>query len=1143
MSAANYTSDLLNNCDVLCLQEHHLFPETGGFLKTLDPKYRAEVDYDRINHNLGNIRVRKGGLAIMWRRDLDYCVAKLELPASDHSDRIMGISMQVNGMVPIYIINVYLPSSNYPMECYREVCSLLHVVCETYAGKGILILAGDFNGQINSERFGPRINTRGYCLQEIMTFHNLYSTVSHGTCAGPVYTYLPDSDLIFPSQIDHFLVPIEYGHLIVTSIVHGDDALNTSDHLPISIAVNVNVARYECMTRTMFCWSRCDKVKYKTTMDSLLQPLISQTIDSTADIDRYLGNIQSCAIESMHIAVPVVKHCAFKRPYWDSELSAAHTKQKYLRLLWVREGRPRGFTFESYKVYKVAKREFAKMLREKAILYERLKYVRLEENADLDFSKLWKHLRKQSNNGQSVHCISHNGKLHSTPKELRDFWQSHFTGLLNEQPNDSASFDNCFKHDIETKVANMINTFSKHTDNTGVLNTEFAVDEVAKVCWSLPNGKAPGLDMIPYEGLKLGTESLYIVLTRLYNAITRHVYVPVVLKHSIIIPLHKGKRKPKNKPDSYRGVSLTPSINKVLEKLVLNRLKPWLANHNFPPPLQHSGREGCSSVTLSYVVQEVINHHCASGSKVYACFLDIKSAFDVIWWDGLLYKMSTIGVKNKLWWLFKNWLMDSSGSVLLNGEISNSFNITRSIKQGGLLSVFYFTVAYFDIHNTVRCGNDGLKYYDIDVGSPTLADDTVLLSNTVAGLQRMINKAFQFSRQWRINFSIEKTKCMTFGESRRSNNANQVNREWKLGSFSIDEVSHFTHVGNMLCAYGSSQQRTSEVCKKGNALYGSLMSCGLHATGLSPKTCLNIWQRTCLPSFLFSCEVWGSLTNREYTAIERVFKLFLKSVQALDRRTHDEVVRGLLGCISLKGHIDKCKLNFIRKLISLPPNTLVKQIFMYQSYHCLVYGWNREARCITADLINVSKNYGLYSYVLSYLSGGSFPDKRVWRNIVSESVCNAETEQWNQGLVEKGAYRFMRIQPDLEPNYIYGIMKHHLMSRTELMLLVKQLALPEIHHMAITCNLCGKIMPDIPLHMIMECTELIDIRTSMWDNILDNLGVEAEVDLFQREDWDILDIFLGRKWGFLQNREDHVQFTLTIANSVKKMFYRMYPSN
>ena len=36
----------------------------------------------------------------------------------------------------------------------------------------------------------------------------------------------------------------------------------------------------------------------------------------------------------------------------------------------------------------------------------------------------------------------------------------------------------------------------------------------------------------------------------------------------------------------------------------------------------------------------------------------------------------------------------------------------------------------------------------------------------------------------------------------------------------------------------------------------------------------------------------------------------------------------------------------------------------------------------------------------------------------------------------------------------------------------------------------------------------------MWETLLDDLGVEAEVNLFQREDNDIVDIFLGKKWAF-----------------------------
>ena len=144
------------------------------------------------------------------------------------------------------------------------------------------------------------------------------------------------------------------------------------------------------------------------------------------------------------------------------------------------------------------------------------------------------------------------------------------------------------------------------------------------------------------------------------------------MKYNIIVPIHKGKKKPKDDPNSYRGISLAPIINKIMEKIIFTRLKPWLEDHEFPPALQHTGRSGCSSVTCSYMVQDVIQHHVESKGKVFSCFLDIKQAFDVILLKGLLYKLAKIGIQGKLWWIFRNWLIGSQCGVLLNGELSDS---------------------------------------------------------------------------------------------------------------------------------------------------------------------------------------------------------------------------------------------------------------------------------------------------------------------------------------------------------------------------------------------------------------------------------------------------------------------------------------
>ena len=49
-------------------------------------------------------------------------------------------------------------------------------------------------------------------------------------------------------------------------------------------------------------------------------------------------------------------------------------------------------------------------------------------------------------------------------------------------------------------------------------------------------------------------------------------FVPESMKHGIIITLHKGGRKSKKVPNNYRAITLTSSILKLFERLILDRL-------------------------------------------------------------------------------------------------------------------------------------------------------------------------------------------------------------------------------------------------------------------------------------------------------------------------------------------------------------------------------------------------------------------------------------------------------------------------------------------------------------------------------------------------------------------------------------------
>ena len=147
----------------------------------------------------------------------------------------------------------------------------------------------------------------------------------------------------------------------------------------------------------------------------------------------------------------------------------------------------------------------------------------------------------------------------------------HFYGILNESAHECDQYDEVFKTKIDHDVHRLRETMDKHSEPSRVNLSRISVDEVTKVCMSLSPGKAPGLDRITYEHIKYGGRLFYETLTRLYNAILNCVHIPPQFKEGLLVTIYKGHGKPKDKNDSYIGVTLLPAINKVFEKCMLNR--------------------------------------------------------------------------------------------------------------------------------------------------------------------------------------------------------------------------------------------------------------------------------------------------------------------------------------------------------------------------------------------------------------------------------------------------------------------------------------------------------------------------------------------------------------------------------------------
>ena len=115
----------------------------------------------------------------------------------------------------------------------------------------------------------------------------------------------------------------------------------------------------------------------------------------------------------------------------------------------------------------------------------------------------------------------------------------------------------------------------------GALNEPLTYEEVAGVCSNLkPGVSGVSLD---YEHVGYAGPPLWRLLFHLYQQFFEHFSVIKFLKTGIILPFFKGKGAKANNKDNYRGITLFPTLCKIYEMILLNRLQKFAADNKYFP--------------------------------------------------------------------------------------------------------------------------------------------------------------------------------------------------------------------------------------------------------------------------------------------------------------------------------------------------------------------------------------------------------------------------------------------------------------------------------------------------------------------------------------------------------------------------------
>nr|XP_047143073.1 uncharacterized protein LOC124817264 [Hydra vulgaris] len=746
-----------------------------------------------------------------------------------HEDEnILAIKGTLNNRNLIFI-GVYLSSCRNNNESYAKYSSQLQTITSimnNYEDEGECIISGDFQSfpyKIYDSELRKN-KTRNNFSKHLTNFieSNQLAFVDIINGAGPTYTY-QHKTLSNSSYIDH-IASYKQTELCFTNCqVMQSSPLNLSDHLPVSTNINFEGTGLSHEINNIM-------QKYNS--------IPKHAWNNERFIDFYNLNL-SKAFTSY----------AFKEDKIEEEIQKTCLYIKNAALLAVKQ------CFGQKEFYKYSKPWWTPELK------------KIKDNLSFHFRQ-W----QKSGYNKSTECISYKRFIYSrknfrkaNKNEIVEEFSHHFQKLLNTPQYTNNEFNPL-----------QIPHLSKEP-NSKVISTA----DIEKCILKLKNNKSYDCYEISAEHLKNShNKNLLILLSSFYNNMLTNGKVPHGLSTAKIIPLVKSYKTSLENPNNYRGISIIPIFTKLLEYLIIHICPDITESHSH----QFGFKENSSTLHAEFLLSETIKHYNHNNSPLYICSLDANKAFDSCNWELLFEKLYyqkkiPLSIVHTILSLYQT----GTSNISYLGCTSNKFRLSQGVRQGSILSPHLYNIYTENLlEKIVSESKVGTSINGVYTGIIAYADDIVLQSSTISGLQSLINIVQKYGLSNFIKLNTEKTEFLISGISSILINVIYINGD------PIKPQNNLKHLG---------------------LIRNGLRFC-------QPATIVHLFNSLAVPTLLYGLELCGS-SNKLLNSIDIAGRSVLKSFFNISKQSRN-YLHSYFKVDAVSDILFRNKLNLFIRLLNNP---------------------------------------------------------------------------------------------------------------------------------------------------------------------------------------------------------------------------------
>lgn len=364
----------------------------------------------------------------------------------------------------------------------------------------------------------------------------------------------------------------------------------------------------------------------------------------------------------------------------------------------------------------------------------------------------------------------------------------------------------------------------------------------------LKSRRSPGMDGITGAICKALWRAIPQHMTAMYSRCLETGYFPTEWKHPRVVPLLKGPDKDRTDPTSYRGICLLPVLGKVLEGIMVNRLKDTIPDGC---RWQFGFRQGrCVEDAWKHVVSTV----SASRSKyVLGVFVDFKGAFDNVEWNAALRRLLELGCREASLW--RSFFSGRSASIVSRHGVA-TVPVTRGCPQGSISGPFIWNIL-MDVLLQRLEPLGALSAY---------ADDLLLLieGNARSELEQKGGELMSIVGAWGVEVGVavstSKTAIMLLkGILRRPPVV-------RFAGASLPYKRKYRYLGITVGERLSFLPHITGLRDKLTGVVGALSRVLRVDWGLSPRAKRTIYAGLMVPCALFGASVWSVVTTTQVVA-------------------------------------------------------------------------------------------------------------------------------------------------------------------------------------------------------------------------------------------------------------------------------------